>query len=154
MGHSVVASLILALLVLTFLVKLVLHFNVQVIKLLVVTNLVSLEWVVDFLALIDCVLLDVLDLSKSSNEKNKRYAQPREKQHRQQGAAAKTENLLVDIFEFEFELPLLLVTLGHHLVEVGLDLDHLPVQAPKFFVGLPRLIVHLRLYSPLNYNKF
>ena len=112
-------------------------------KLLVVTNLIGLQRVVDFLTLIDRVLLDVLDLSDSRSEKNERYAHAKTEKRQQKGTAKEDYNLLVNIFEFEFELSLLLVTLGHHLVEVGLDLDHLPVQAPKFLVGLPRLVVHL-----------
>ena len=88
MRHPVVPSLIFALLVLTFLVKLVLHFDVQVMKLLVVTNLIGLQRVVDFLTLIDRVLLDVLDLSDSRSEKNERYAHAKTEQRQQKGTAS------------------------------------------------------------------
>lgn len=52
------------------------------------------------------------------------------------------QDLLVDVFEFEFELSLLFVPLSHHLIEVNFDLDHLIVQASQFLVRLPRLLVH------------
>ena len=53
-----------------------------------------------------------------------------------------TDYLLVDVFKFEFELLLLFVTLGHHLVEVNFDLDHLLVEAAKLLVRLLCLLVH------------
>ena len=51
-------------------------------------------------------------------------------------------DLLVDILKFELKLPLLLITLGHHLIEVGLDLDHLTIQTAELLVWLPCLFVH------------
>jgi len=54
-----------------------------------------------------------------------------------------TAYLLVDVLKLELELSLLLVPLGHHLVEVGLDLDHLLVQPSQLLVGFLRLLVHL-----------
>ena len=51
-------------------------------------------------------------------------------------------DLLVNILKFELKLPLLLITLGHHLIEVGLDLDHLAIQTAELLIWLPCLFVH------------
>ena len=51
--------------------------------------------------------------------------------------------LLVDIFEFQLKLSLFLVPLGHHLIEVSLDLDHLTVQTSQLLIGSSCLLVHL-----------
>mmetsp|Transcript_31313 Transcript_31313/g.41446 ORF Transcript_31313/g.41446 Transcript_31313/m.41446 type:complete len:287 (-) Transcript_31313:40-900(-) len=51
-------------------------------------------------------------------------------------------DFLVDVFEFEFKFALFLISLGHHLFEVSLDLDHLSVQATQFFIRFPCLLVH------------
>ena len=51
-------------------------------------------------------------------------------------------HLLVNILKFELKLPFLLVTLGHHLVEVGLDLDHLSIQTAELLIWFPCLLVH------------
>ena len=51
--------------------------------------------------------------------------------------------LLIDVLELEFELPLLLVPLAHHLVEILLDLDHLGVQSADFLIWLLRCVVHV-----------
>ena len=61
LGHAVVATAILALLVFVLRVELVLHLGVQVPQLLIIPDLVGLQRVVHFLTLIDCILLDVLD---------------------------------------------------------------------------------------------
>ena len=43
-------------------------------------------------------------------------------------------HLLVNVLEFELELPLLLISLAHHVVEVGLKLHHLPVKPRNLLV--------------------
>ena len=70
--------------------------------------------------------------------------------------------LLVDIFEFQLKLSLFLVPLGHHLIEVSLDLDHLTVQTSQLLIWSSCLLVHLFLsadcllvlfFELINYNK-
>ena len=63
--HAIVAALILALLVFVLSVELVVHLNVQVFELLIIFDLVGLERIIDFLALINSILLDVLNLPMS-----------------------------------------------------------------------------------------
>ena len=61
-------------------------------------------------------------------------------------------DLLVDVFEFQFELSLLLIPLGHHLIEVGLHLDHLLVQPAKLLIRFSCLLVHLCFFLLLNFR--
>ena len=69
--HTVVSPLVLVGLVFVLSVELVLHLGVEVFKLLVIPQLVCLQALIDFLALINCVLLDVFNLSIGSREADK-----------------------------------------------------------------------------------
>ena len=62
LAHPVIAALALVLLVLVLLAELVFEICVQVLKLLIVLELICFERIVNFLALVDSVLFDVLDL--------------------------------------------------------------------------------------------
>ena len=55
-------------------------------------------------------------------------------------------DLLVNIFKLQFKLLFLLVTFGHHLLEVVLDLDHLLVQPTKLCILLFCRLVHLSFF--------
>ena len=64
--------------------------------------------------------------------------------------------LLVDVFELEFQLPLLFVPLSHHFLEVGLNLHHLVVKSSELLILFLSGVVHYALNTYqiiINYNK-
>ena len=64
LGHAIVATSIFTLLVFVLSIEFVFHLCVQIFQLLIIPDLVCLQRVVYFLALINCILLDVLDFPK------------------------------------------------------------------------------------------